>query len=127
MSNIEKEQTRDYAITRFAKDMITTVDTLQMALSSKKSPKAPSTTQEEDPLRVGIELTEKQLLSTLERYGVTQFNPVGEKFDPHWHEAMFEAVVPGKEEGTVIDVLKVGYKIKDRCLRAAQVGISGSS
>lgn len=127
MSSIEKEQTRDYAITRFAKDMITTVDTLQMALSSKSSSSAPSTSSEEDPLRVGIELTQKQLLSTLERYGVTQFSPAGEKFDPHWHEAMFEAVVPGKEEGTVIDVLKVGYKIKDRCLRAAQVGIAGSS
>ena len=122
---------RDFAITRFATDIVGTVDTLAMALSSSmpsisgSTDTAPTNAPEHtQALRTGVELTHKQLLSTLEKYGVSQFNPEGENFDPNWHEALFEVPVEGKESGTIVQTLKVGYKIKDRCLRAAQVGVA---
>lgn len=134
IGNVEKEKMRDFAITKFATDIVGTVDTLAMALSSS-SPSSPSsssssdtaetsTTQNIDALRTGVELTQKQLLSTLEKYGVSRFDPSGEKFDPNWHEALFEVPMEGKEPGTIVQTFKVGYKIKDRCLRAAQVGVA---
>lgn len=69
-------------------------------------------------------MTQRQLLQTLAKYGVTPFDPTGEPFDPNHHEALYEAPVPGKEPGSVIECSKVGYKIKDRTLRAAQVGVA---
>lgn len=71
----------------------------------------------------GISLTNKQLLSTFSKYGITQFDPTGQKFDPNLHEAMYAVPLPDKEPGSVIETRKFGYMIKDRVLRAAQVGI----
>lgn len=72
----------------------------------------------------GVELTHRQLLQTLFKYQVKPFDPVGDKFDPNRHEALYQAPVPGKEPGTVIDCQKTGFTIKDRVLRAAQVGVA---
>lgn len=69
-------------------------------------------------------MTHRMLLQTLSKYGVKPFDPTGEKFDPNEHEALYQAPIPGKEPGTVIDTQKIGYKIKDRVLRAAQVGVA---
>ena len=131
IGNVEKEKMRDFAITRFASDIVGTVDTLAMALSSStpSTSDLPDTaptnvTEHMQALRTGVELTHKQLLSTLGKYGVSQFNPEGEKFDPNWHEALFEVPIEGKDTGTIVQTFKVGYKIKDRCLRAAQVGVA---
>jgi molecular chaperone GrpE len=71
----------------------------------------------------GVDLTSKSILSMLKTHGVTQFDPTGEKFNPNEHEAMFQAPIPGKEPGTVLECSKMGFKIKDRILRAAQVGV----
>ena len=140
----EKEQTRDFAITKFAKDLLETVDVLTLALKSvpETALKPPSTPEPVDPppptssdpsqktpqqllqeLHTGVELTQRQLLQTLFKYHVKPFDPTGDKFDPNLHEALFQAPVPGKEPGTVFNCQKVGYKIKDRVLRAAQVGV----
>lgn len=59
----------------------------------------------------------------LKTHGITQFDPTGEKFDPREHEAMYQAPVPGKEPGSVLECSQVGFKIKGRILRAAQVGV----
>jgi len=139
----EKEQTRDFAITRFAGDLLETVDVLSLALKSvppsvltsseeansrdsAQSPpvdnKSPSTHLQE--LHHGVEMTQRLLLQTLFKYQVKPFDPTGDKFDPNKHEALYQAPVPGKEPGTVIDCQKVGYTIKDRILRAAQVGVA---
>lgn len=75
-------------------------------------------------LHHGVEMTQRLLLQTLFKYQVKPFNPTGDKFDPNKHEALYQAPVPGKEPGTVIDCQKVGYTIKDRVLRAAQVGVN---
>ncbi|KAG8937266.1 Mitochondrial matrix cochaperone [Tulasnella sp. 418] len=125
----EKEQTTQYAITKFAKELITTVDVLSLALKSvpEGALKASSTSSEPqhlNQLHEGVSMTHRQLLQTLASFGVTPFDPKGEKFDPNMHEALYEAPIPGQEAGTVIDTQKLGYKIKDRILRAAQVGVA---
>lgn len=74
-------------------------------------------------LHTGVEMTQRQLLQTLFKYHVKPFDPTGDKFDPNRHEALYQAPVPGKEPGTVLDCQKSGYMIKDRVLRAAQVGV----
>jgi molecular chaperone GrpE len=84
--------------------------------------KSPSVYLQE--LHHGVEMTQRLLLQTLFKYQVKPFDPTGDKFDPNKHEALYQAPVPGKEPGTVIDCQKVGYMIKDRVLRAAQVGVN---
>ncbi|KAF7778719.1 hypothetical protein Agabi119p4_3064 [Agaricus bisporus var. burnettii] len=131
----EKEQTRDFAITRFAGDLLETVDVLALALKSvpesalsQSEPPSDSTTKSPEAhlkdLHTGVEITHRLLLQTLFKYHVKPFDPTGDKFDPNAHEAMYQAPIPGKEPGTVIDCQKAGYKIKDRILRAAQVGVA---
>lgn len=94
--------------------------------SSIQSPppenKSPSLLLQE--LHHGVEMTQRLLLQTLFKYQVKPYDPTGDKFDPNKHEALYQAPVPGKEPGTVIDCQKVGYTIKDRVLRAAQVGVA---
>jgi molecular chaperone GrpE len=141
----EKEQTRDFAITKFAGDLLETVDVLTIALKSvpeqalkqpdttTSDPSAPSTPEPPLPkdhatylkeLHTGVEMTQRLLQQTLFKYHVKPFDPTGDVFDPNHHEALYQAPVPGKEPGTVIDCQKIGYKIKDRVLRAAQVGVA---
>ena len=74
-------------------------------------------------LYTGVEMTHRLLLQTLFKYSVKPFDPTGDKFDPNRHEALYQAPIPGKEPGTIIDTQKIGYTIKDRTLRAAQVGV----
>jgi molecular chaperone GrpE len=139
----EKEHTRDFAITRFAGDLLETVDVLSLALksvpdaalTSPAEASSPDAAQSQSPdnkspsaylqeLHRGVEITQRLLLQTLFKYQVKPFDPTGDKFDPNKHEALFQAPVPGKEPGTVIDCQKIGYTIKDRVLRAAQVGVA---
>ncbi|KAF7363453.1 Mitochondrial grpe [Mycena sanguinolenta] len=142
----EREKTRDFAITSFAGDLLETVDVLSLALKSvpqsaleqpsddsvpEPSPDAPSspsrTKTSDDYLRelyTGVEMTQRQLLSTLFKYQIKPFNPTGDPFDPNRHEALYQAPVPGKTPGTVIDCQKTGFTIRDRVLRAAQVGVA---
>lgn len=146
----EKEQARDFAITKFARDLLETVDVLTIALhsipqqalkSSKVIEPAPSSESSAVPptsesplpkdhetylqeLHSGVEMTQRLLLQTLFKHHIKPFDPTGDKFDPNHHEALYQAPVPGKEPGTVIECQKIGYKIKDRVLRAAQVGVA---
>jgi len=75
-------------------------------------------------LHEGVDMTHRLLLQTLFKYHVKPFDPTGDMFDPNRHEAMYQAPIPGKEPGTIIDCQKIGYTIKDRILRAAQVGVA---
>jgi molecular chaperone GrpE len=121
-SEEEKAATRDFAIQRFASDLLSTIDILTTALKYVKQPIA-ADNAELKSLYDGVEMTKHELLKTLAKHGVTQFDPTGEKFDPNLHEAMFQAPVPGKEPGTVLETQKLGYMLKSRTLRAAQVGV----
>ncbi|TFK76436.1 GrpE nucleotide exchange factor [Pluteus cervinus] len=137
----EKEQTRDFAITRFASDLLETVDVLAIALKSVPSealqdansnsasqPSSSSSTQKSPEaylkeLHHGVEMTHRLLLQTLFKYHVKPFDPTGDQFDPNMHEALYQAPIPNQEPGKIIDCQKIGYMIKDRVLRAAQVGV----
>ena len=136
----DKEQARDFAITKFAGDLLETVDVLSLALKSipqsalspppEAAESSPSDTPAEKPsvvhlreLHEGVEATQRLLLHTLFKHHVKPYDPPGEKFDPNRHEALYQAPIPGKEPGTVLECQKVGYMIKDRVLRAAQVGV----
>ena len=72
----------------------------------------------------GIELTERDLLKTLERHGVKKLDPMGQKFDPHVHQAMFEVPNPDVPNGTIVQVMQSGFVIGDRVLRPALVGVA---
>ncbi|KAF7338292.1 Mitochondrial grpe [Mycena venus] len=95
--------------------------------SPDSPPPPPRTKTADDYLRelyTGVEMTQRQLLSTLFKYHVKPFDPTGDPFDPNRHEALYQAPVPGFAAGTVIDCQKIGYTIRDRVLRAAQVGVA---
>ncbi|CAG8516697.1 3579_t:CDS:2 [Paraglomus brasilianum] len=122
----EIEHTAQFAIQKFAKDLVNTVDVLNLALKSVPDD-ARKDAQEKNPhlhnLYTGVSLTESDLLNTLKRFGVERMNPLGEKFDPNKHEAIFQIAVPDKEAGTVFAVEKVGYILNGRIIRPAQVGV----
>jgi molecular chaperone GrpE len=72
----------------------------------------------------GVDLTERELLKALEKNGIRQFSPQGEKFDPNLHQAMFEVPDPTVPAGSVVQVVQPGYMIGERMLRPALVGVS---
>ncbi|TIW14591.1 MAG: nucleotide exchange factor GrpE, partial [Mesorhizobium sp.] len=72
----------------------------------------------------GVELTERAMLSALERHGVKKLEPEGEKFDPNFHQAMFEVPNPDVPANTVVQVVQPGYSIGERVLRPAMVGVA---
>lgn len=114
---------RTYAVTGFARDMLTVADNIRRALES-----VPEEVRAADsPARAlveGIELTERDLLKTLERHGVRPVEPDNQKFDPNLHQAMFEVPNPEVPNGTVVQVVQPGYTIAGRVLRPALVGVS---
>ncbi|KAJ3021862.1 UNVERIFIED_CONTAM: Mitochondrial matrix cochaperone [Siphonaria sp. JEL0065] len=121
----EVENASSFAVTKFAKDLLDTADVLEIALKS-----VPEAERANDANKVmkdfysGVSMTHTNLLKTFKRVGVEPFeNTLGAKFDHNLHEAIFQAPVPGKQPGTVLEVLKSGYMIKGRVLRSAQVGV----
>jgi molecular chaperone GrpE len=120
----EIEDTRAYAITKFARDMLTATDSLSRALIV-----LPAETRDtaDGPLKSlidGIELTEREMQRLLAVHGVKPIEAEGQKFDPHKHQAMFEVPDPTRPEGTVVQVVQTGYAIGDRVLRPAMVGVA---
>ncbi|CAO3599566.1 unnamed protein product [Absidia cylindrospora] len=137
-SRKELASAKDFAIQKFAKDLLDTVDILNMALTSvpetlrtKESAEAAAATvnmaDQLSNLYTGVSMTEVELVKTLGRHGVERHNPNGEVFDPNLHQALFQAPMPDKEAGTIFAVQKHGYTIKGRVLRPAQVGVVAES
>ena len=122
----EKEQLRKFGIANFAKDLLSVADNLRRAVES-----GPSDLEGADEsvknLIVGVEMTEKELLNAFEKNRVRKIDPVGEKFDYNFHQAMFEVETGNEEPGVVMQVLQPGYAIEDRVLRAAMAGVSKSN
>ncbi|TPX71259.1 hypothetical protein CcCBS67573_g06282 [Chytriomyces confervae] len=121
----EVENASSFAITKFAKDLLDTADVLEIAL--KNVPQAERTSDANKSLKdfySGVSMTHDNLIKTFKRAGVEPYGEtLGVKFDHNLHEAVFQAPVPGKEPGSVLEVLKPGYMIKGRVLRNAQVGV----
>lgn len=119
----EKEQTRKFGISEFARDLLTASDNLRRALDSAP-PQDDSMDDAVKNLIIGVEMTEKELLTVFEKHGIRKIDPMGEKFDYNFHQAMFELENTGEEAGTVVQVLQPGYAIADRLLRPAMVGVA---
>jgi molecular chaperone GrpE len=120
----EAADARTYAVTGFARDLLTVVDNFARALESLP---AETRAAVEGPLKAfieGVELTGRELQAVLGRHGVKKLEPQGEKFDPNFHQAMFEAPDEALPAGTVTQVVQSGWKIGDRVLRPALVGVS---
>ncbi len=122
-ANRELEETRRYAAAALAKDLLNVCDNLRRALES-----VPGDPEEQDEavktLITGIELVEKELLAAFEKHGVRKIEPLGEKFDHNFHQAMYEVENTGKPAGTVVELLQPGYLIHDRLLRPAMVAVA---
>ena len=117
------ERERKFGIERFAKDVLSVADNLGRALSV-----LPGDGGEIDPalknVLVGVQATERELLSVLERHGVTRIEALGKPFNAEFHQAMMEVEDPSVPAGTVVQELIPGYLIAGRLLRAAMVGVS---
>jgi molecular chaperone GrpE len=120
----EVADAKTYGITGFARDVLEIADNLQRALDAVPA----ETKAAADPglkgLIEGVELTERSLLNALEKNGVKKFDPMGEKFDPNFQQAMFEVPDPSVPSGTVVQVVQAGYMIGERVLRPALVGVA---
>ena len=118
----EREDTQKYAISNFARDLLSPVDNLRRALDSV--PEAVVLDPRSRSLLDGVAATERELLAAFERYGLKRIDPKGERFDHNFHQAIFEVERPGAAPGTVIEVLQPGYVLHDRLLRPAMVGVA---
>jgi molecular chaperone GrpE len=121
----EREVTdaRVYGIAGFARDVLAVADNMHRALEAI----GPELRETADPkvkaLIEGVELTERELLKSLEKNGVKKFSPQGEKFDPNLHQAMYEMQDPNLPSGSVGQVIQAGYMIGERVLRPALVAV----
>ena len=117
------EDARAYAISRFAQDLLGVGDNLGRALDS-----IPAERRESDEavkaIADGIEMTAREFETVLGRHGITKIDPLGEKFDYNLHQALFETDQTDQPDGTVVQVLQTGYRIGERLLREAMVGVA---
>lgn len=130
MENLRRRTQRDvadaktYAIAAFARDMLSVSDNLQRALEAIPQEAKDSDDAGFKALIDGVEMTERDMLTTLERHGVRKLAPEGEKFDPNFHQAMFEVPNPDVPNNTVVQVVQAGFAIGERVLRPAMVGVA---
>lgn len=119
----QAEDRGKYAVSAFAKDMLQVSDNLRRALES-----LPTDEVSNDPLAQtlaeGVELTERSLLTALERHGIKRIEAKGQRFDPNFHQAMMEIEDPTQPAGTVVLEMQSGYTINGRLLRPAMVGVA---
>lgn len=115
-----------YAVTNFAKDLVNVLENLQRATDA-----IPAELRASQPavasLATGVEMTLKELLTVFERYGIVRIDPLGQKFDHNYHQAVAQIESPGAEPGSVVQVLQAGYSIHDRLLRPAMVAVAATA
>ncbi len=106
-----------FAVEKFADALLPVKDSLEAALANEN--------QSAEALKSGVELTLRQLVSAFEKSSLLDINPVGEKFDPHRHQAISQLDAPeGTEPNTVLTVLQKGYALHDRVVRPALVVVA---
>ncbi|MEE4235289.1 MAG: nucleotide exchange factor GrpE [Anderseniella sp.] len=120
----EKAEATLYAATNFARDLLSVSDSLSKALEMMSAEALEKADESTRNLVAGIELTRRELLNSFQKHGIHEVNPQDEKFDPNFHQAMFEVPGSGKPNGTVVQVVQTGYKIGERLLRPALVGVA---
>lgn len=124
----EIKAAKDFALQRFARDLVDSVDNLDRALTTVP-PEKLSEGNDLKQLHDGIKMTEGILMSTLKKHGLERFDPSesSEKFNPNVHEAVFQTPQPDKEDGTVFHTQQKGFMLNGRVLRAAKVGVVKNS
>ncbi|NJS15727.1 MAG: nucleotide exchange factor GrpE [Sphingopyxis sp.] len=111
-----------YAVTKFARDILSVGDNLTRALAA-----IPASARDDDGMKglvAGLEATERELMAVFERHGITRIAAVGLPLDPNQHQAMVEIPSSDAEPGTIVMEMAPGYMLKDRLLRAAMVGVA---
>lgn len=130
MENLRKRTEREvadarvYGISAFARDVLTVADSMHLALEALDTELREKADSSVKALLDGVELTERALLNALEKHGVKRIEPVGQKFDPNKHQAMYEAENADVPAGHIAQVIQAGYLIGDRVLRPALVAVS---
>ena len=130
MENLRKRTDREvadartYGISSFARDILGVADSMHRALEALDDELRANASDSVKGLLDGVELTERALMSALEKQGVKRFEPIGQKFDPNRHQAMYEMEDPSQPAGTVVQVMQAGYSIGERVLRPALVAVS---
>ena len=122
-SEREADTARKYGHTQFARDLVGAIDNLARALESAPVDRS-SFDESVQSLLTGIELSWTEIQSVIEKHGVRQINPAGEKFDYNFHQAMFEVPTNDQPPGMILEVVQHGYALYDRLLRPAMVGVS---
>lgn len=128
MENVRERARRDadnakqFAIQGFSKNLLEVADVLRLAIEAAPADVVAANAQLKSVME-GVQATERILLRVLGDHGVKSFNPMGDKFDPNLHNALFEADDPSKDPGTVCVVTKIGYRLHERILRPASVGV----
>lgn len=120
----EIKDAKSYAVTGFARDMLSVSDNLRRAIESIPDDVRAAADAGMTVLIEGVEMTERGMLATLERHGVRKIDAEGQKFDPNFHQAMFEVPNPEVPNNTVVQVVQAGYAIGERVLRPAMVGVA---
>ncbi|MDI9349024.1 MAG: nucleotide exchange factor GrpE [Candidatus Symbiobacter sp.] len=118
----EREDAMRYGISALAKDLIGVADNLRRALDAV--PEGDIKDEKLKSLLTGVAATERELLAAFEKRGIKRLDPLGEIFDPNFHEAAFEIPDPNQAHGTIVQVLQPGYVVFDRLLRPAMVGVA---
>jgi molecular chaperone GrpE len=130
MDNLRKRTDREvadsrvYGISSFARDIVGVADNMRRALDAVAPELRAGAEAGVKALIEGVELTERELLKALDKNGVRQFTPQGEKFDPNRHQAMYEVPDATVPAGSVVQVVQPGYMLGERVLRPAFVGVS---
>ncbi len=130
MENLRKRSERErsdaskYAISNFARDMLSVGDNLKRAIQAISPETREAAGEALSNLIEGVEMTEREMLNIFERHGIRQIEPLNKRFDPNMHQAMFEVPNPDVPNSTVVQVVQDGYAIGERVLRPAMVGVA---
>lgn len=130
MENLRKRTDREkaeatlYAASNFARDLLSVADSLSRALAAVPAEERDIIDDVMKKFLDGIELTERELLSVFQRHNIRKIETIGQKFDPNFHQAMFEVPTAEKPPGTVMQEVQSGYAVGERCLRPALVGVA---
>lgn len=118
---------KQFGIQSFVKDLLEVSDILTTAMQSTPQEAFDQKNPYFDNLFEGLRLTEAQMTKVFKKHGLEKLHPMGEKFDPNHHEALFEAPAEEKETGTIMTVTQTGYKLNNRVVRPARVGVVRNS
>ena len=130
MDNMRKRTEREvadarvYGISNFARDILGVADNMHRAMQALDDELRAKADEATKALLEGVELTERELINVLEKHGVTKVEPLGQKFDPNRHQAMYEIEDASVPSGSVIQVMQAGYLIGERVLRPALVAVA---